>query len=266
MRRLLLLLLLAASSLLHAQTTEEALAARLLNKPLYLRGLWLSDKLHFDAAGTPTNKPEPGSFTLAGIEIDHLLLQPGHLQLQGRRFGLEFSPSGYKRVQLVRAPRKKDPIEIVIHISAPPSGDYGPALDAIFAPELADLVPTLPSYWQSYATTHLLHPGDAAVPVPSPPLGVYKIGGGVTPPKVLKSSEPQYSKYARAQLVAGNSLIYLRVDKEGKPTELRIQRPVGLGLDEQALEAVQKYVFAPAMRDGIPVEVELNVDVSFQIF
>ena len=30
--------------------------------------------------------------------------------------------------------------------------------------------------------------------------------------------------------------------------------------------AVRKYRFKPAMRDGVPVKVEMNVDVNFQIF
>ena len=36
--------------------------------------------------------------------------------------------------------------------------------------------------------------------------------------------------------------------------------------DEKALEAVRQYKFKPAMENGKPVLVELNVEVNFQIF
>jgi protein TonB len=39
-----------------------------------------------------------------------------------------------------------------------------------------------------------------------------------------------------------------------------------MGLDEKAIEAVQQYRFKPAMENGKPVLVELNIEVNFQIF
>jgi protein TonB len=39
-----------------------------------------------------------------------------------------------------------------------------------------------------------------------------------------------------------------------------------MGLDEKALEAVRQYRFRPAMENGKPVAVEMNVDVTFNIY
>jgi protein TonB len=50
------------------------------------------------------------------------------------------------------------------------------------------------------------------------------------------------------------------------PNHLQIVHATGLGLDEQALAAVSQYTFQPAMRNGSPVAVELNIEVNFQIF
>jgi periplasmic protein TonB len=47
---------------------------------------------------------------------------------------------------------------------------------------------------------------------------------------------------------------------------LSVVRPAGLGLDEGALASVVQYVFQPAMQDGKPVLVELNIEVNFQVF
>ena len=96
--------------------------------------------------------------------------------------------------------------------------------------------------------------------------GIRKIGGGVSAPVVLFAPEPEFSEEARKAKVAGNVLVYLQVDATGRPTHVRVLRGIGLGLDEKAVEAVRQYKFKPAMENGKPVPVEMNVEVNFQIF
>jgi protein TonB len=96
--------------------------------------------------------------------------------------------------------------------------------------------------------------------------GVYHIGGGVSQPVVLYAPEPEFSEEARKAKVAGNVVVYLQVDPNGRPVHVRVIRGIGLGLDEKAMEAVRQYKFKPAMKDGKPVTVEMNVEVNFQIF
>lgn len=96
--------------------------------------------------------------------------------------------------------------------------------------------------------------------------GVRRIGGGVSPPQVLFAPEPEFSEEARKAKVAGNVLVYLQVDVNGRPINVRVLRGIGLGLDQKAMEAVRQYKFKPAMENGHPVVVEMNVEVNFQIF
>ena len=96
--------------------------------------------------------------------------------------------------------------------------------------------------------------------------GVMRIGGGVSAPIPTYQPEPEFSEEARRAKVAGNVLVYLQVDELGHPQNVRVLRGIGLGLDEKALEAVRQYRFKPAMKNGHPVRVEMNVDVTFQIF
>ncbi len=56
------------------------------------------------------------------------------------------------------------------------------------------------------------------------------------------------------------------MDANGEPAELSIINPIGMGLDERAIEAVRKYRFKPAMKDGKPVTVRLSVEVEFKIY
>jgi protein TonB len=96
--------------------------------------------------------------------------------------------------------------------------------------------------------------------------GVYHVGGGVKPPVLLSSPDPEFSEEARKAKFSGNVEVYLIVDENGNPTHVKVARPIGMGLDEKAVEAVRQYKFKPAMKDGKPVKVDMYVDVNFQIF
>ncbi len=96
--------------------------------------------------------------------------------------------------------------------------------------------------------------------------GLARIGGGVSAPVVLYHPEPEFSEEARKSKVSGNVLVYLQVDEQGRPTHLRVLRGLGMGLDEKAIDAVRQYRFKPAMQNGRPVAVEMNVDVTFHIY
>jgi protein TonB len=87
---------------------------------------------------------------------------------------------------------------------------------------------------------------------------------GVTRPVVLNHVEPHFSEDARKEKFSGTVEIYLFVDKNGNPVNVRVVRGVGHGLDEKAVEAVRQYKFKPATRNGQPVVVDLYVDVNFQ--
>lgn len=96
--------------------------------------------------------------------------------------------------------------------------------------------------------------------------GIRRIGGGVSAPVVIFSVEPEFSEEARKAKVAGNVLVAIIVDVNGRPQNVRVIRGIGMGLDEKAIEAVRQYRFKPAMENGRPVPVEVNFDVNFQIF
>jgi protein TonB len=96
--------------------------------------------------------------------------------------------------------------------------------------------------------------------------GLRKIGGGVSSPVVIYQVDPEFSEEARKAKFMGVVLVNLIVDTQGRPQNVHILRGVGMGLDDNAIKAVQQYRFKPAMEGGKPVPVELNVEVNFQIF
>jgi TonB family protein len=95
---------------------------------------------------------------------------------------------------------------------------------------------------------------------------VRRVGGDVSAPVLIYSVKPGFTQQARNAKIAGNVLVNLVVDQNGIPTNVRVVRGIGHGLDEKAIEAVSKYRFKPSMEHGQPVPVEINVELNFQIF
>lgn len=97
--------------------------------------------------------------------------------------------------------------------------------------------------------------------------GAYSPGSnGVSYPKLIYQVDPEFSEEARKAKFQGEVVVHLVVDATGRPTRVTISRPIGMGLDEKAKEAVSQYRFKPAMKDGHPVPVLMDVAVNFQIF
>jgi TonB family protein len=96
--------------------------------------------------------------------------------------------------------------------------------------------------------------------------GIYSVGGGVSAPIPIYKPEPAYSEEARKAKYQGTVVLWIVVDTQGNVTDPRVVRPLGLGLDEKALETVRTWKFKPALRNGSPVPVRVIVEVSFRLF
>ncbi len=96
--------------------------------------------------------------------------------------------------------------------------------------------------------------------------GVYRPGRGVTAPHALYDPDPEYSDQARKAKFQGNVLLTVVVDSSGRVRDIQVARSLGMGLDQKAIEAVQKWKFAPGMKDGRPVAVQVSVEVNFRLY
>jgi len=107
--------------------------------------------------------------------------------------------------------------------------------------------------------------------------GVYRVGHGVKPPRILTSVNPEYTDLARKKKISGVCVMELVVDAEGKPYDVRVVRSIRKdldpklkkaadGLDQNAIRAVSQYRFSPAEYQGKPVPVHVNIEVNYQLF
>jgi TonB family protein len=95
--------------------------------------------------------------------------------------------------------------------------------------------------------------------------GAFRIGGDVSAPVLVAKTEPEYSEEARKAKYSGEVLLSIVVDEHGIPRDIHVVRPLGLGLDEKAIEAVMKWRFRPGMKGGRPVATQAQVQVNFRL-
>lgn len=86
------------------------------------------------------------------------------------------------------------------------------------------------------------------------------------PPVPIYIHSVTLSDQAIAEKFQGTVLVSALVAEDGLPSDIRVEKSIGHGLDEKAVEAVGKYRFKPAMKDGKPVAVRIFIEVNFKLY
>jgi outer membrane biosynthesis protein TonB len=135
------------------------------------------------------------------------------------------------------------------------------ALARLFTPSLDDrFVASMPDFWQLYykslAAKVDYQPSDSSV------LHQNQVDKKAS---LVTAIDPPSNEYAQNYGVTGMALYHVVVGPDGKPGEIAVGHPIGFGLDENAVETLKKATFEPAIKDGKPVPVVLNLVVQFHI-
>lgn len=96
--------------------------------------------------------------------------------------------------------------------------------------------------------------------------GAFRIGGNVSAPTCIYCPDPEYSEEARKARHQGVVVLWAVVDEKGRAQQIRVQKSLGLGLDEAAVRAVQNWRFRPAERFDKPVPVYMAIEVNFHLY
>lgn len=96
--------------------------------------------------------------------------------------------------------------------------------------------------------------------------GIYRVGNGVSAPVAIYDPEPDYSEEARKAKYQGVVVLSVVVGPDGKAHDPKVQRSLGMGLDEKAIEKIREWKFEPAKRDGQAVAVLVSIEVSFHLY
>jgi outer membrane biosynthesis protein TonB len=278
--------------------SEAQLRQLLVGKTFYLRGGYLDNSLHFDDRGRLVDHSPQGSFTLCVIQVDKVHLSKHKVEFQGQRYALHFldeAQDSTKAVDKVKITPKKKVVKISIDRvqiekpkkkkekdknkpkepapatavagATPTSSQYASrmlvdALDRIFAQGIDErMIAAMPDFWKLYyqaaAAKTDYRPQDAQI---------LRQSNVDQKAKLISTVEPPSNELAQANGIAGMALYHAVIGTDGKPQEIVAGRPIGFGLDESAVATIRKATFQPAIKEGKPVPVWLDLVVSFRIY
>lgn len=109
-------------------------------------------------------------------------------------------------------------------------------------------------------------PVSSIEPSDSAPRKALRLGEtpGITGPKVISRVEPAYTEEAKAAGIYGVCILEAIIDEEGNVDDVRVLKPLPMGLDKTAADAVRQWKFQPAALDGKPVPVVFNLTINFK--
>jgi TonB family protein len=299
------LLLCLLSNIASASTQEAEKAFKEFEgKVLILRHPLRDDSLRYDAEGKVLKGgPEESWTTNGGILIDRIEVAPDKISVAGRRIFVLFGNKGldlleFKRLKGRGSPPLSPSINTEISLGQPvDSAEQARAiLRRVFALNTADLFDSLPDFWRRYLAGHLRYDSslkqdeefywnnqreERLIPVQSvQPTGepssadtdaenpVFHVGkdSKVRAPEAKFTPVPESSTVAQYEKYQGIVVVAIVVRSDGRVHNVRLLRPLGMGLDEIALTAVQSWRFQPATHNKEPVAVEMNIEVAFNLY
>jgi protein TonB len=96
--------------------------------------------------------------------------------------------------------------------------------------------------------------------------GVYRPGGAVSPPRLIKEVKPTYTKEALLNRIQGTVGLEAIVTVDGCASDIRVVRSLDRGgLDQEAIAAVAQWRFEPGRLESAPVNVLVTILVDFWV-
>ncbi|WP_176441644.1 energy transducer TonB [Granulicella rosea] len=242
-----------------AQTNAPDLEKALKAHPLELRSYSADAVANYTWADGKLAVTAPHGQTLGEFSTKSVRFKKGHLIVEGIRNVLV-----YDKKSSTFTPAAPIEMRLEIELGAADPATVFPALqDALFYPDRAAGLAGLPNWIRGFygITTPRVETGSQAAD--SDPVSIDPKTPGVTAPKLSLSVPPESTEAANRENIHGHVGVVFQVSPAGKPDALWLLRPLGYGLDQKALDAVRKYQFKPAEKDGKPVRVTLAIEVTF---
>ena len=257
--------------LIASADAKQQIESHFHKKLFYIRGFYRDDQLVYDDHGNVQGQPQTGPWSLALVQIDKVEVRSDEFRLQGRR-GAAIYDAKQKKFEYI-TPGSAGKIKMIVR--APIGALSDSALDALsermFIAQLTQQ--DLPEAWRDFFMGRPRISKDFPPNVPVPNLQsdgqpVFRVSpkDGVNPPKPLATPDPSYEEVARQAKVQGTTVLNLIVNRQGLPEHIEVVKPLGMGLDDSAIETVSGWRFKPAMMSGQPVAVLISVEVAFRLY
>jgi TonB family protein len=93
----------------------------------------------------------------------------------------------------------------------------------------------------------------------------YKIGAGVSSPVLMREVKPKYTEGAMRRKVQGTVEVEAVILQDGTVGDVRVTKSLDEELDQQAVSAAKQWTFKPGTKDGKPVAVQVNIELTFTL-
>ena len=245
---------------------EDALKAKYLGKVFTLREFQAGNWLRYSGHGHLIRTGDTGPWTLdALVELKKISMRSDGLELRANRVYYLYDQGSKTRTYA----RTDSELKITINVRPlTPSVDVlQEAMSKIFLISEEQLTDFLPDYWKAFFQYWQRPSADAGKEYCSRVKSADINGGGdITFPVLKRKVEPPFSKEARSlglYRYHAKVRVDMVVQKDGTVRDIELEEPIGLGLDENAVNAVQQWKFQPGMRNGEPVDICTAVEVTF---
>jgi protein TonB len=290
--------------LIAAQDSLKSVRDQYQNKILVVRNFYAGHSLHFASNGKLTGKQVSDDWTTDGfVQIDEINGSGQSMLIRATRLQIGWSSkSGFtvlnkrdREGNLDKKEKKHHELQIQADIDSLAPQPVEVLLSQIFLTGADSFATAVPPYWKlcihdglsgignlaqtcSFSRELLDVPslGEQAANAPlspvierdrSPfPLPTSKVEKGVVPPHATYSPEPPFTDLARARRFQGMLILSVRIDEAGHTNDIQIARPLGCGLDAQAVRAVADWKFIPATKDNRPVSFLVAIEVDFHLY
>ncbi len=256
-----------------AEDLRSVLNSTYNDKIYILRHPTIKDFQHYDANGNLLTAGTEGPWTVyGGLMIKNVELTPVLLRVSGSRllYGYEVAKKNLRPVKAKAWDKITVTVEIELSHPLTTSDEASDLLNRIFTFNETELVAAVPEYWRSFLQKQISAPPLSALP--TKPAKVKRSDAkskpidwhGITPPQPLNAPPPPpLSGIAEKLGIGGTVVVEVTIDESGKVQQPEIYRPVGFGVDEQAIATVTKWTFKPATNDGKPVPIKIMIEVDF---
>jgi TonB family protein len=277
---------------------EQHLRDEYKDKVFVLRGFYSDYHLRYDSTGTPIGRATAGDWTSDGfVLVQEFYFSHKRLVMGAQRLEVVIDHKEFRLRAVTQT--GQDGIVTPIHVemkidlgeqSSPEQ--FNDAIARIFLTRADHLSELVPDYWKPCVPAGLIGrsdtcqfspdilgiPGVAAVSTGDSPTDsanedsangthhIFRVGNGVKPPRAKSFPDPEFSEPARRTKYQGTTTLGLTVTEQGIPTNIHVLSPLGAGLDARAVQAVEKWKFSPAEKDGQPVAVQIAVEVDFHLY
>jgi TonB family protein len=243
---------------------EQSLASKYVGQTLALRNFYTANRLRYSETGILSGPRETGTWTLySTVEVKKIALASHTLHVEGLRRAFVYD------AQTKQFDESRTDLPISIDLEYPPGvvsqAVVEKAMTNVFIAPGEKLADELPPFWQSFFQEQQAAKDQNTEPKCSTPPGVLRKGDGASVPRLLSKVDPVYTDVARRGKIEGSVILCVVVQHDGTIGSVQLFQPLGLGLDESAVDAVRKWRFQPGTKDGNPVDVLATVEVSFRL-